>query len=164
MTVLKQVRLFTISIELPVIVIEDGDVTVCLTQKDAECHLETTDAMGGNYEAFDAKRHLLQLKPRGKRVLMSLAETEPTHAEALSRTLVGHLTFLKDPIDKSAELDLLEPFNRLHPPGVSSSRNWCGFTMLVLMPFFPSWLVGISRRSLSPVMRNSASISLYNER
>jgi len=48
--------------------------------------------------------------------------------------------------------------------GVSSSRNRCGFTIWVLIPFSPSELVGISSRSLSPVMRNSVSISLHNER
>jgi hypothetical protein len=75
----------------PIIIIEGQDVGIFSSIKDAQNQLEVVDVGHGAYTAYDAEGRLLQLSTKNNRVVISVAEKEPMHAEILKSALRVYL-------------------------------------------------------------------------
>lgn len=64
----------------PIFVVEDLDIGIFNSVEDTELQLEPIDVKKGSYKAYDAKGRLLKLETDRKRVKISLAEIQPSHA------------------------------------------------------------------------------------
>jgi hypothetical protein len=75
--------------EVPIVVLESGDVLFFRSLSRAEQYLEPIDVRNDEYIAYDSEGRLLRLIPHDHTVRVELAEEESTHANELKDALVN---------------------------------------------------------------------------
>lgn len=88
----------------PIFVIEDRDVGVYESVQEVQLHLEPVFI--AENVAYDAQGRLLRLETDGRRVTVSLAEHEPTHASELEGAIREFLKWMKEPMADDPTCDL----------------------------------------------------------
>jgi hypothetical protein len=96
-------------LKLPVFVVEGNDLSVYNTLKRVQNQLEPQDVLKQVYEGYDAEGRLLSLKVERRRVVISLAEENPTHTKTLENAIRNYLRAANDPLgdDESCDLNCL---------------------------------------------------------
>ncbi len=78
-------------IVLPIVIAEGWDLKLYSSQEDAELDLEPVDVEAGLYIGYDSQGRLLKLETRDSAVVLSAAESSPTHQTQLEELLRGAL-------------------------------------------------------------------------
>jgi len=96
-------------LKLPVFIVEGNDLSVYSTLERAQNQLEPHDVLNLVYEGYDAEGRLLSLKVDKRRVVISLAEENPTHAKTLENAIRNYLRATNNPLgdDESCDLNCL---------------------------------------------------------
>jgi hypothetical protein len=90
----------------PIFIVDDLDVVVYESLDEAEADIEPHDVQPGGFRTYDSEGRLIKLEVKGSRVVASLAEDQPTHAEELEFALRNFFDAKNDPIAKNPTCDL----------------------------------------------------------
>ena len=82
--------------KVPIIIDNCGDVLVFSSVAAASSYMEAVDVLNAEYVGYDCDGRLLDISvAEQSRVTISIAEDEPSHCDALRKTLVDFLTYMK---------------------------------------------------------------------
>lgn len=86
-----------------------SDISVYASIEDAQLQLEPVDVLNDEYIGYDAEGKLLRIEVENNRVVISLAEENPSHAQELEDAIRTHLKEIDEPImiDQTCDLSCL---------------------------------------------------------
>jgi len=101
-------------LKLPIIIDENGDISVYSSREEAQVNLEPVDVLNNEYLAYDADGHLLQLvviKKKGilfsrEMVEINYPDISVDHADELVEKLKNYLEKTGNIVNEGSELNL----------------------------------------------------------
>ncbi|MGH9943949.1 MAG: hypothetical protein ACRD9R_16515 [Pyrinomonadaceae bacterium] len=107
----------------PIIVYENGDVSIFASVEDVKIDLEPIDVENNIYVAYDSEGRLLSLAPTSPRITIQSAEQEPSHADELHAILFEFLLYVGLPAEWLRQASLQELVERAMEYKIDFTRH-----------------------------------------
>ena len=93
-------RLVIKMIKLPIFIADKGgfDMGVFVSIQEAQLQLEVIDVDNDEYVGYDAEGRLLRIETERDKVMISLAEDEPSHSRELEVAIRDYLKAVNEPL------------------------------------------------------------------